>query len=158
MLSINPRPSVRSVSREMLWILCFVWMAVEMLLILWEALDVPPPITIPTSMSVCYLVLLVSMSALRASARWSHEMLPRKRGGIFVLAWTILALALHLTSSLSNGRVLVPSALMMNFTFVWAVYVLSRLEKLAHSLYRVHVRLVRTPQRGSPHVCHQRKR
>ncbi|MBI3963950.1 MAG: hypothetical protein HY341_03035 [Candidatus Kerfeldbacteria bacterium] len=145
-------------SREMLWILCIVWMVVEMLLILWEALDVLPPIRTPTSMSVCYLVLLVSMSALRASARWAHEALPHKRGGTFVLAWTLFALVLHLTSSLSNGRVLVPHALMMNFTFVWAVYVLSRLEKLAHSLYRVHVRLVRTPQRGSPHVRRQRKR
>lgn len=121
-------------TREILFWLCIIWMAAEMAIILWEFLELPYPIVIPSSMPVYYLVLLIGLALIRANARWSHTSLPRKRGGAFVAAWGVFALILHLISSFSNGHFSVPSATFTNLWVVVGVYTGSRFEKVLYLL------------------------
>jgi hypothetical protein len=115
--------------RYYLYWLCMAWMAAQMLLILWKFLELPIPIIIPASFPAYYLVLLLIYTIVRASARWAHKAIPRKRGGIFVFLWGVFALLLLLVRAFSNGRFEIPSVTLYNFVIVSSVYAASRIEK-----------------------------
>lgn len=115
--------------RYYLFWLCFAWMIAQMVLITWKFFEFPVPITIPPTFPVYYLVVLVTYTVVRASARWAHKSLPRKKGGTFVYLWALYALLIHVVAAFGNGRYQIPRATFDNLFFVCVVYVASRIEK-----------------------------
>mgnify|MGYP003964533147 CR=1 FL=1 len=124
----NNHKTHRRVRYYLYW-LCFAWMVAQMALILWKFFGFPPPIIIPPSFPVYYFVVLVVYSVVRASARWAHKVLPRKKGGTFVYLWGIFALLIHIIAAFGNGRFEIPRVTFDNLLFVSIVYVASRIEK-----------------------------
>lgn len=129
MFNSNSYNKQQKQARNYLYWLCFAWMISQMIFIVWKFSQLPPPLTIPHTFPAYYLVVLAIYATVRASMRWSHQALPRKRGGMFVILWGIFALLLHIIATLSNGRLVVPTVTFTNLLFVGSVYLGSRIEK-----------------------------
>jgi len=121
-----------------------------MILITWEFFELPPTVDIPASMPQYYVLFLVLLSVVRASARWAHRKLPQKKGEYFVIAWGVYALVLHMFSAFAISRP-IPTEVTTNLYFVGVVFFGTRIEKRFFLQRERNQRMSRT-SRGKSHA------